>query len=157
MNRVDEVIERFIDFYSAIDMRSPKVLDELYDSNIVFRDPFGDHYGIKELKKVLSPLILSINFYYILTDVPVSNKKSFTIQWTLYWSHPLLTHKEISELNKCTFAYVDNAKIVLQQNYYDLGKLLYEKIPLLNIAIQKIKRERIREEQNGTSDASSPG
>ncbi|MEH3828142.1 nuclear transport factor 2 family protein [Enterobacter roggenkampii] len=139
MKMIDKIISQFIDYYSEIDMRSPHILNEIYHPDVVLIDPFGVYFGLNEFKKALSPLVLNINVHYLLIDEPLRNDHSFAMTWTLYWSHPALTFNETKELNGCTYAKIYNEKIISQENYYDLGEFLYEKIPLLKCAIKKIK------------------
>lgn len=151
MRMIDEVIDKFVDYYSAIEMRSPMILEDIYHPDVVLIDPFGNHNGLFELKKSLAPLIFNINVHYILTDEPLSDENSFFVTWTLYWSHPVLTCNQITELQGCTYARAENKKINLQKNYYDLGACLYEKTPFLKCAIKQIKCFQVNKDPNDKS------
>nr|WP_172689200.1 hypothetical protein [Enterobacter cloacae]AME15644.1 hypothetical protein PIMI5_00019 [Enterobacter cloacae] len=141
---IDEIINQFVDYYSEISIRPPHFLDGIYHPDVILTDPFGCYHGLSELKKSLSSLVLKINVRYLLIDEPLINDSSFAITWTLYWSHSLLTLNKVEELNGCTHAYIYNGKVISQVNYYDLGELLYEKIPVLSFAIKKIKKQQNR-------------
>nr|WP_181368476.1 nuclear transport factor 2 family protein [Enterobacter cloacae] len=153
MKMIDKTISQFIDYYSAINMRPPHILNEIYHPDVILTDPFGCYYGLNKLKKALSPLVLNINVHYLLTDEPLKNDRSFAITWTLYWSHPVLTFNAIEELNGCTYACIYKGKIISQENYYDLGEFLYEKIPILKCAIKKIKINHMDEDTDAASNS----
>ncbi|MEY7874480.1 hypothetical protein [Enterobacter roggenkampii] len=156
MRVIDKIIKQFVDYYSTINMQPPHLLDAIYHPDVIITDPLGRYYGLVKLKKALSPLVLKIKMHYLLTDEPLISDSSFAITWTLYWSHPLLTLNKVEELNGCTYAYIYNGKVISQANYYDLGELLYENIPILNFAIKKIKINAISDNLDNVID-SDPG
>lgn len=51
MKMIDKTISQFIDHYSAINMRSPHILNEIYHPDVILIDPFGCYYGLNKLKK----------------------------------------------------------------------------------------------------------
>lgn len=137
------VIERFCRVYADICDVSPDELDKIYADNIVFVDPITTHQGLKQVKRYFANLLsqsksCKFDIAHILEcrtqDAPVTHVANWTMTLVLNQSNKIIT------LDGTTQICVENDMIVYHKDYYDLGEMVYEHIPLLGFVIKKIKR-----------------
>jgi hypothetical protein len=129
--------------YSQLGQVTEQQLAEVYDEHLVFRDPVHQLRGIPALCKYLNASSKDLNscrFEFL--DITSSADSSW-MRWNMHYSHPRL--KRGAELVlEGTSLLQHREKIVLQQDYYDMGAMLYEHLPLLGGAISVLKKRMAR-------------
>lgn len=137
-----EVIQRFCKIYTDICKISTDDLNEIYSQKIVFIDPITTHRGLDAVKSYFSNLLeqadtCKFNIADILECAPskcdVTHIANWTMTLTLKGSDKVITLDGTTQLG------VKDDIIVYHKDYYDLGEMVYEHVPLLGFVIKKIK------------------
>lgn len=135
---VNELVERFKRTFEDTANLDISKLDTLYASNIHFKDPVHDIYSLPELKTYLNKLcgnLQTCRFEYL--DEVVDNGKAY-IKWDMVFSHPSLKKGE-HRVRGISQIYYDS-RIFYQEDVYDMGSMIYEKIPVFGSVITFLKQ-----------------
>ena len=104
-------------------------LGNIYSDNIVFMDPVHKIRGLVELEDYFSSLCSDLNecrFEYL--DEAITDKSAY-IKWVMHFRHPKLGNRLISVRGVSHLKFSE--KIDFHEDYYDMGAMLYEQLPLL--------------------------
>ena len=126
----------------SIDMNQ---LESLYHKDIKFIDPITTHQGIAAVKDYFSQLLTSADIcrftiHSMLNCTAAAGQPySYVVEWTM----------QLRLKNKTTMIHVDgvsmlkvcDGKIRYHRDYYDLGEMVYEHIPVLRRIIHYIKKK----------------
>ncbi|WP_244325806.1 nuclear transport factor 2 family protein [Shewanella aestuarii] len=135
------IIEQFIALYQKLNKDNLHLLSDIYAVNITFRDPLHQVQGLEALTDYFANLYSNISFIeFDITEVFHSpSQQQVSLFWTMRYAHP--------KLNKGQAIHVDgmsklqyNDKIFYHRDYFDVGQMLYEKIPFLGGLISMIKK-----------------
>jgi hypothetical protein len=142
------VIERFCKIYTDLCKVSSDDLATIYGRDVVFIDPITTHKGLADVQHYFSNLLTQAQScsFDIATIVACSNvhssssETSFThvANWTMTLT--LKKGRKVITLDGTTQLKVENDIITYHKDYYDLGEMVYEHIPVLGFVIKKIKK-----------------
>jgi limonene-1,2-epoxide hydrolase len=136
------IVQDFKQLYLALNKDNISLLENLYDNDIVFIDPFNQIETLENLKRYFSELyqnVQKIHFDFI--DF-TTDKNNHYLTWEMKLTHPKLnsnkefivcgvTHLRSNELNKITY----------HRDYFDAGSMLYERIPVIGRVILWLKNK----------------
>jgi hypothetical protein len=130
-------IEKFKALYRNFDKDTSTQLPNLYSQDIQFKDPLHETKGLETLKVYFagfcSPNIkCRFNFHNQL----VTEDQAF-VQWQMQYSHTRLNNGELLTLNGGTLIKFTNL-IYYHEDFYDMGAMIYQHVPILGWAIRKI-------------------
>jgi limonene-1,2-epoxide hydrolase len=135
-----QTLKTFTDFYRHFNHDSIKHLPDIYGEQVEFVDPVGTTQGLSALTLYFEKLLTNTSHCeFIIHQASVFDDNHGIIEWTMHYAnHQIKGGKRLSldGMSKLTFA--DN-KIVFQRDYYDLGAMLYEHIPLFGRLIKWLK------------------
>ncbi len=129
MNSERAIIDRFKDYFRALHRADLSSLRELYSANLVFRDPVHEVRGIVELEDYYAGMCADLSecrFEYL--DESIAERSAY-IKWIMHYKHPKLGNRLISVRGVSHIRWGD--KIEFQEDFYDMGAMLYEQLPLL--------------------------
>ncbi len=113
----------------------------IYDENVTFIDPIAEHQGLPAVEEYFARLLKNAkhcNFTIHSTETASSDK--YVVTWTMNYSSARMNSGKGISLDGITLLQTSNDKIIFHRDYYDLGQMVYENIPLLGRIIKKIKR-----------------
>lgn len=132
------LIERFKAFYK--DVKHPKLdmINDVYSSDIKFRDPIHQIEGIAELHAYLSDMSENVeNGRFEFLDQLIGSDTAY-IKWNMYFRHPKLgqeTHM-VRGMTQIQF----NERIYYHEDVYDMGQMIYEHVPVVGWAVSKLRK-----------------
>ncbi|AXT39793.1 nuclear transport factor 2 family protein [Alteromonas sp. BL110] len=141
-----DVIKRFCKIYTDICQISPDDLEDIYASNIKFIDPITTHTGIDEVKSYFSNLLTQAEtckfdiadvFQCSLQNNQSQSQVTHVVNWTM--TLELKNSTKRVTLDGTTQLGVDGDIITYHKDYYDLGEMVYEHVPILGFIIKMIK------------------
>lgn len=141
---MNSIIEKLSDFYLKLDLKSVQNLDAIYGENIVFTDPAHQLDGLPALRAYFVHLIENLEYCSIevqeVLEQETSDKESQAfIIWIMTFKHPRLKKGKpivLAGVSHIKF----QEKIHYHRDYFDLGAMLYEHLPLIGRIILNIKR-----------------
>jgi limonene-1,2-epoxide hydrolase len=133
-----EIIRKFKEYFTELNLDDTSVLNEIYSDNIVFTDPIHEICGIEKLNKYFNKLndnLIEGSFQFA-DESTVDNKAYLSWVMNLKLKRPNKNVKA-SGISVLTI----EEKIINQRDYFDAGELFYENIPVLGGIIRFLKRK----------------
>jgi limonene-1,2-epoxide hydrolase len=137
----DAVIGQLIDLYATgVNKSNVERLGDIYAEDCVFEDPLHRIEGLTSLKTYMLNMYENVGYYEMnVTQQCVFGQRAF-LNWTLTFCHPKLNHNRQIELLGIS-ELVFEQRITFHRDYFDVGSMLYEHIPLLGRVIKRIKKQ----------------
>lgn len=133
-------IDKFISNMNAINATNvQEVLKETYTEDIHFIDPVRSINGIENLTHYFSTLYNSVNKCHFTLNNSLSQDEQHSLQWVMKLQHQKIAKNQEIVIEGASFIKYDKDKIIYHQDYYDLGALIYEKLPVLGVVIKKVR------------------
>lgn len=139
------VLSRFRELYKQLAQLNIEQLEDIYHQDIVFVDPVTTHNGLNGVKHYFANLLANTrSCSFIIHNVIDCQDNSTDIQHVVTWTMTLETSglnrgRPIS-LDGTSMLRVVDDKIILHRDYYDVGQMVYENVPVLGYFIKRIKK-----------------
>lgn len=135
-------IENFKQFYQQLSSKDISGLATVYSKDIEFIDPITTHYGIQDVSNYFSQLFKNTrSCAFNIKNIEQSGAESFTVEWTMVFVSKRLSKSKEITVDGVTLLKTNNNLVIYHRDYYDLGQLIYENIPLLGAVVKKIKEQ----------------
>ncbi len=133
-------MEKFLAMYQNLSAENLHLLQDVYSSDIQFIDPAHEINGLGNLTEYFSTLyqnVISIGFNF--KDI-MEQRSSCYLQWDMSFRHKSLAGGKTILVNGTTFLRLnDDHKVYYHRDYFDLGEMLYENLPLFGRLVTTIK------------------
>ena len=133
-----KLISNFKQLYRDFDKENIDLIFDVYDQNIRFSDPVHEIVGLYEMKDYFVKLASGLKYCRFEYLDEMYDDDTGYIRWVMSYSHPSLRNSEEIQLNGISQIKF-NDKIYLHEDFYDMGAMVYEHIPLLSAAIKTLK------------------
>jgi ketosteroid isomerase-like protein len=130
---IESVKENFRDLQEADWSR----LGDIYADDIVFRDPVHELRGLVALEDYFTSMcadLIDCRFEYL--DQVVSGSAAY-LKWEMHFKHPRLGQSVIDVRGVSHIRWTD--KIDYHEDFYDMGAMLYERLPILGNVTRWLK------------------
>ena len=128
----------FKQYYQTFDKRSFDELDEIYGEDIIFTDPIHVIHGRKALKAYFGKMcgkLTECHFDFV-DEVIMGSTACF--KWQMHYRHPSIKNNQPLKLIGASHISFSD-KIDSHEDFYDMGAMLYEHLPVMGGAIRMIK------------------
>jgi hypothetical protein len=125
-------------FYSDFNLEKTNYIKEIYTQDVEFKDPVHTITGSLALKTYLRKMAKSMHHYKIIYKDELVNGTSAYLSWDMEIGHPKLMGGKIFVVPGITHIKFTN-KIFYHEDSYDMGSLIYERIPILGRLINYLK------------------
>lgn len=133
------IVEQFCEYYRELNHASIGRLDQLYDNKAVLIDPLHSIEGIDAISHYFETMLTNLSYCrFQIIDVLDTNHQAF-VTWVMHFAHPRLNKGKAIEVTGSSHLKFDQ-KLIYHRDYYDLGEMLYEQIPVLGFVIDKLKQ-----------------
>ncbi len=127
-------------FYSELNKDNLSRLEEIYAQNVVFEDAAHRIEGYNALLTYFENLYKNVNHcQFDIAEKHQSEDAGF-ITWTMHLQHPNLAGGNQVSVKGISHLRFEDDKVIYHRDYFDLGEMLYENLPLLGSVIRKIKQ-----------------
>lgn len=123
------LLDRFKDTFRDLTKADWSQLGDVYADNIVFKDPVHELTGLVAVEDYLTDLCADLTecrFEYL--DQVTSDNTAY-LKWVMHFKHPRLGNDMIDVRGVSHIRW--NDKIEYQEDFYDMGAMLYERIPVI--------------------------
>lgn len=134
------VIDRFTDFYQNVNNESLKQLGQIYAEQILFVDPVVEHQGLVALDTYFKNLMENTTSCHCDIQNIVTQKDKHMVTWEMNFTHPKLNSGRNVQVQGVTELRTSEDRIVYHRDYYDMGQMIYEQVPLLKNVVNSLKR-----------------
>ena len=133
-------IARFKAFYRDLDMDRLGELGDFYADDVIFCDPVGQVNGLREVHRYFSRLCANLDYCRFHYEAELVNGSNAVIVWNMEYAHPRLAGGKPLTLPGVTHLVVGE-KIVMHRDYFDLGAMCYEHLPLFGHVTKVVKKQ----------------
>tara|TARA_Y100001960_G_C14564903_1_gene772751 strand:+ start:539 stop:958 length:420 start_codon:yes stop_codon:yes gene_type:complete len=126
--------------YQRLSKTNLYLLDDVYHQDVVFEDAAHRLEGWDALQKYFSALYSNVKRcdFDIKEHQQVGDSGFLT--WTMTLEHPKLQKGNKVEVQGVSHLKFANGRVIYHRDYFDLGEMLYENLPLLGSVIKTIKQ-----------------
>lgn len=133
-------LERFEQFYASINEDTIKCLPEIYAGHVRFVDPVAQHNGLSELVEYFERLMANTQSCTCTIHSMLEQQDKVMLDWTMQFAHPRLNGGNLVNVDGVTVLKLEQDRIVYHRDYYDMGQMIYEQVPLLGAVIKGVKK-----------------
>ena len=129
-----------ISVYQDLNATNIESLRSVYSDDVLFEDPAHRIEGLGEFINYFNQLYKNVeecSFHF--NDVIVDQQR-IVLTWSFDLRHPRLGGGKEITVPGASLLQVNEKKIVHHRDYFDLGAMIYEHVPLLGRVVLRIKR-----------------
>lgn len=136
-----ESLNTFLTTFNQLDKTRLDLLDTLYHPDIRFTDPAHTVDGLPALKQYFASMYDNVRFVRFTFDTRMQSGDQAFVTWTMEMSHPRLAKGRPVTVNGCShLVFASDGRVIRHRDYFDLGAMIYEHLPLLGGLITTIKK-----------------
>ena len=142
-DQVAQMITGVQDLYKNLTTVDASDVARVYSDEILFRDPLHQVEGIEPFCDYLNGLsqnLIYCRFEFFDTTATAS---SSWLRWNMHYAHPRIRRGAALTLEGTSLLQHDTEKVFFQQDYYDMGAMLYEHLPMMGPAIRMLKKRLV--------------
>ncbi|WP_346836620.1 nuclear transport factor 2 family protein [Microbulbifer sp. SAOS-129_SWC] len=128
-------LQQYYEEYLAAD---PAMLGHFYQDDVVFRDPLHQIEGLGALQRYFAAMredLLECRFEF---SPGVIGDTSACLPWDMHYAHRRLNGGALLTLRGCSLLQFGQ-RIRYHEDFYDLGAMVYERIPVVGALVRGIK------------------
>ena len=130
--------KRFLALYQDFNTLNLGDLSAVYSNDVVFKDPVHELHGLASVRGYFDNLGKNLTACRFEFQQQALAEGHGFIRWQMLYAHPRLAGGR--ELSLAGATYIEfNERVTLHQDYYDLGAMLYEQVPLLGAVVRRLK------------------
>lgn len=138
------LIDSFCSKFRDLTNTSSKDLAQIYTADVEFIDPIDHHRGLSEVQAYFAKLTKHAHACeFDIHCVAPCEDNAGDISYVLTWTMTLTLKKgnRVIKTQGTTLLKQNDNGFYYHRDYYDLGEMVYEHIPVLGWVIAKIKRK----------------
>lgn len=133
-----DAVDTFKNGFNQLSAESLHLVEDIYAPDIHFIDPIHEIKGIEPLKKYFANLYDGVVYCQFDFAPEIRGEAEATIPWVMNLEHGTFQKgKRVAVPGISHIRFED--KVIYHRDYFDLGKLIYERVPVLGAVIRKIK------------------
>lgn len=142
------LVEEFKRCYATFGTDTIAELQKVYDPAVVFVDPLHRVEGWAELERYFAASALNLHYCrFEFIDSIVSHEAAF-FKWQMQYAHRKIARGKALSLVGATQIKFGQF-ISYHEDFYDLGAMVYQHIPVLGLGIQKLRHCMLRASRHG--------
>jgi len=136
-----EWVQDVMSLYTEFDASKAELLRQLYADEVVFTDPIHQVAGIGDLENYFKHISQGLSFCEFEFFDTCAVDDCAWLKWVMRFSHPRLGAKKVISISGAT-ELKRHKKIYSHTDFYDLGAMLYEHVPILG-QVTKVLKQRL--------------
>lgn len=129
-----------VDLYHKLDRHNLHLLNEVYHPDVVFEDSAHRLEGRRALCDYFQALYANVTQCEFIIHEQQQVGDSGFITWTMELQHPNLKRGKPIRVNGASHLKFSQQQVVYHRDYFDLGEMVYENLPLLGAVIKIVKQ-----------------
>lgn len=131
----------FLEVYRSLSSENLHRLGDIYTADIHFVDPAHEIKGLDNLRGYFEKLYTNVTSVEFQFHDHFRSEENGYVRWTMLFSHPRLKSGRQIEVPGSSFLHFsDDNKVSYHRDYFDLGSMLYQHLPLLGGIVRYINR-----------------
>ncbi|WP_020209626.1 nuclear transport factor 2 family protein [Gilvimarinus chinensis] len=144
MNAKKTLIERLMDHYKTFNTESVNDIAALYHENTVFIDPVTQIEGRESLQAYFTSMAEGLKTCRFEFEQVITQQQEGVyhtcLTWVMTFIHPKLNSGAPVSVPGVSYLQHSADAIYRHRDYYDLGAMLYEKIPVLGTLVSHLRK-----------------
>ncbi len=136
---MSQLIDELIAFYSDFSAENLGKLPDLYAANAVLVDPVHKVEGVSAIVGYFRSIMSDVRTCRFTFENVLETEGQAVLEWTMTFKHPRLGKDSIA-VKGCSVLRMSD-KIDHHRDYYDLGEMLYEHVPVLGYVVRSLRRK----------------
>ena len=131
----------FMQVYNTLSIDNLTLLSSIYDERITFVDPVHTIEGLPDLYNYFENLYQNLRSCdFVIEDVIVDDSHA-AIYWAMTYQHAKFNKGKPVTIAGNSYIKGENDKVIYHRDYFDLGAMVYEQLPVIGRLIRWIKRQ----------------
>jgi len=128
-------------FFNEFSFEKLDSLNNFYAPEIEFVDPLGSHQGVESIRDYYANMYQNVKSIRFDFSNSFQNGDTVVLVWTMYCAHSALNAGKEFSVDGMSYIRFDpkSGKAVYHRDYFDLGEMIYENVPVLKTLIGLIK------------------
>lgn len=139
LSSAEYLIGRLRQVFGNFSETEPEDLASLYAADVYFEDPSHGVQGREALVRYFSTLLENVKHCHFRIHHSISDGGNIFLTWSMHIEHARLIDGDTIRVEGSSFLKTRNGKIYYHRDYYDMGALLYEHVPLLGRVLRLLK------------------
>jgi hypothetical protein len=127
-------------FFENVSLQSVSSIEDLYDANAYFKDPFNEVHGQEAIMKIFLHMFKQVDSpRFIIRQSIQQEAEAFIV-----WDFEFRMRRSAAPQNihgSSHLRFNPEGKVIYHRDYWDAAEELYEKIPLLGNLMRLLKRQ----------------
>lgn len=133
-----DLLTEFKGFYERFSANDLDTLGDIYTDNVTFSDPVHTISGLSTLESYFKEMCGNLSHCHFEFKDEIVNDGHASLKWEMHYRHPSLKSNKSLVLSGVSLIHYSD-KVYKHEDYYDMGAMLYEHLPLIGGAIRMIK------------------
>ena len=134
------IADRVKSAYQALGTDDLSSLESLYSEDVHFEDPAQALQGRKTLMNYFASMFKNLDSCSFKFHQTLISDTDIFMSWTMFISHPKLRKGETIRVEGGSFLKTRSGRIFYHRDYFDMGAMVYEQLPVLGAIVRKIKQ-----------------
>ena len=130
-----EVVETF----ENLALSNIQSLRQIYTDDVCFEDPAHAIQGLDTLISYFESLYKNLEGCQFKFHKKMASSEDIFLSWTMLVKHKKIRHGEVIRVEGASYLKIRSGKVFYHRDYFDLGAMVYENVPLLGVLIRSIK------------------
>ena len=128
-----------VDAYQSLGEGDSSKVADLYAEDIYFEDPTQGIQGKSALMSHIDSTFLNIENFSFKSHKTLAGDTDVFISWTQIFTHKRLAGGKTIRVEGSTYLKTRNGRIYYQRDYFDLGAVVYENLPIIGAVIKRLR------------------
>jgi len=134
-------MKNFLNVFNALSADNLHRLEEIYTRDIRFVDPAHEITGIDSVRDYFAKLYANVTSVHFDFHEEIMSGQNGYVQWDMHLAHPRLNGGRTVTVPGTSFLrFSTDGKVLYHRDYFDLGAMLYQHLPLLGGIVKSINR-----------------
>lgn len=133
----------FIKTYESLTKDNCEIIKDIYHPDVEFEDPIRKTFGLSELLPYLSDSYQNVHYCRFQITDSIEQENQACVRWLMRLSHPKLSQGRELTVHGCSVLHYQDELIIYHRDYFDLGEMVYQNIPILGSVVAMI-RQRLK-------------
>lgn len=125
--------------FDRLDAGSIDLVDSIYTPDIHFIDPIHEYRGLEPLRKYYTRLYEGVDQCRFEWHFEVGSGQEVVLTWTMVMTHKHFRPGREVRMPGASHLRFRDGKACYHHDYFDMGVMIYERVPLLGALIRRIK------------------
>jgi len=130
--------------YENFDVRNLRGMRGIYAEDVCFEDPIHGIQGLQALEDYFHKLFSNVDQCRFKFHRSVVSGDGMFFSWTMMLKHRSIKRGQLIRVEGSSYLKYRNGKVYYHRDYFDLGAMVYENIPLLGPLVKYLRGRMVR-------------